>query len=112
MWIWAILPVQAWLLATIVIVFTIFSGFNDTTSNVAHFAHLGGLFFGFGFIKWREWKSGEAKRDFQKKLDPVGAGGSLDRGALRRWETIAIETLHELNREEVEALLDYVRSIE
>jgi len=32
----------------------LYSGFADSTSNVAHFAHLGGMIFGFFLIKY--WK--------------------------------------------------------
>jgi len=80
---------------------------------VAHFAHLGGLVFGFAYLKWRDFRSGAAKRTFQKKLEASpGAGqGSLDRGALRRWEQIRVEDLHELNREEVVHLLDKARTV-
>ena len=35
-------------------VISIFSGFSGTQSNVAHFAHLGGMF--FGFIVMQYWR--------------------------------------------------------
>jgi membrane associated rhomboid family serine protease len=116
-YIWAILPVEAWLLATIMVGASLYFGFSGSTSGTAHFAHLGGLVFGFVYLKAREWKLGSARRDFQRKLDkaagPSGAAPLVlpDRSALRRWETIPIEALHELNREEVLTLLEKARAV-
>jgi membrane associated rhomboid family serine protease len=61
-YIWGILPVQAWLLATILVVVSLYSGVSGSQSRTAHFAHLGGLAFGFLYLKWREWQRGAAKR--------------------------------------------------
>ncbi len=113
--IWAILPIQAWALALIMVVASLWFGLSGGGGNVAHFAHLGGLAFGYGYIKWWDWKKGAAKRDFKKKLEmPVPAGGPAmaggDTAALRRWEAIDITSLHELNREEVESLLAKART--
>lgn len=45
---WGVVPVQAWLLATIFIVVDLFGMTNDGSgSNVAHAAHLGGAAFGY-----------------------------------------------------------------
>ena len=113
--IWAILPIQAWALALIMVVASLWFGLSGGGGNVAHFAHLGGLAFGYGYIMGGEWKRGAAKRDFKKKLEmPVPAGGPAmaggDTAALRRWEAIDITSLHELNREEVESLLAKART--
>lgn len=105
-YIWGVLPVEAWLLATLLVLGSLWSGISGGRSNVAHFAHLGGLAFGFGYLKWRDWRRGAGRRDFQRKLQetPSAAGGS-ERSALKRWKDIDVATLHEINREEVEALL-------
>lgn len=108
-YLFAILPVQAWLLAVMTVVFSLWAGLSGAGGGIAHFAHLGGIVFGFAYLKWREWRAGAAKREFQRKLDPGTAGGSLDRGSLRRWEAIDVEDLHELNRDEVRALLRKAR---
>jgi membrane associated rhomboid family serine protease len=111
-YIWGILPVEAWLLAALLVGGSLWSGLSGTQSGVAHFAHLGGLAFGFGYLKLRDWRRGSAQREFQKKLNaPTGAGPSLDRGSLKRWESIDVEGLHELNREEVLVLLDKARTL-
>jgi membrane associated rhomboid family serine protease len=110
-YIWAVLPVPAWLLAAILVVMSLYSGVSGAQSRTAHFAHLGGLVFGFLYLKWREWQRGAAKREFQKKLSaplPGVEAGSGDRAAVQRWESIDIAKLHELNREEVVSLLGKV----
>ncbi|MCD4773534.1 MAG: rhomboid family intramembrane serine protease [Bacteroidales bacterium] len=47
-------PIKAKYFVIIYGAIELFSGFYDTTSNVAHFAHLGGMIFGFFLIKY--WK--------------------------------------------------------
>jgi membrane associated rhomboid family serine protease len=113
-YIWGIFPVQAWVLVIAMVGISLWSGINQGGSSTAHFAHLGGLACGFVYLKWREWHSGAAKRDFKKKLegplpgiDPSGG----DRAAIKRWESIDTSRLHELNREEVVHLLDKARIV-
>jgi membrane associated rhomboid family serine protease len=115
-YIWGILPVEAWLLAALLVGGSLWAGLSGSTSNVAHFAHLGGLAFGFTYLKVRDWRKGSARREFQKKLDQASGGGGSgplggsDRTAIKRWEAIDLEELHVLNREEVRTLLDKARS--
>lgn len=107
-YIWGVLPVQAWLLASLLVFGSLYAGFNPSgASRTAHFAHLGGLAFGFVCLKWRTWRRGSAKRSFQKQMTPrvTPAGIVGDRVALARWKGIPVDSLHELNREEVERLL-------
>ena len=107
-YIWGVLPVEAWLLATLLVFGSLSAGMNPGAgSNTAHFAHLGGLAFGFAYLKWWEWRKGVAKRAFQSKMKPDASprGGSGDRIAVARWKGISVESLHELNRGEVERLI-------
>jgi len=110
-YIWGILPVEAWLLATLLVFGSLYAGVSPTAgSRTAHFAHLGGLVFGFGFLQWWEWRKGAAKRAFQQQMrpspSPPPAGFTRERSSLARWRSITVERLHELNRGEVERLLD------
>ena len=42
---------------------------------------LGGLVFGYAYIKWWDWKKGAHKRDFQRKLEvPVKPVCPKERG--------------------------------
>jgi membrane associated rhomboid family serine protease len=107
-YIWGILPVEAWLLASLLVFGSLYAGINPSASSrTAHFAHLGGLAFAFTFLKLWEWRTGASKREFQRKLRPqaVSRGIVGDRLAVARWKGISVESLHELNREEVKRLL-------
>jgi membrane associated rhomboid family serine protease len=107
-YIWGILPVEAWLLATLLVFGSLYAGVSPGAgSRTAHFAHLGGLAFAFVFLRWWEWRKGAAKRAFQKKMMPDASprGLSGDRVALARWKGISVSSLHELNRSEVERLI-------
>ncbi len=107
-YIWGVLPVEAWLLASILVFGSLYAGINPGPgSNTAHFAHLGGLAFAFVFLKWWDWRIGAAKRAFQRQLQPDASprGYNSDRIALARWRGIRVESLHELNRGEVERLI-------
>jgi membrane associated rhomboid family serine protease len=107
-YIWGILPVEAWLLATFLVFGSLYAGVSPAAgSRTAHFAHLGGLAFAFVFLRWWEWRKGAAKRAFQKQLKPEASprGVSSDRLAIARWKGISVDSLHELNRSEVERLM-------
>lgn len=105
------IPVQAWILVSVYLLFAIYSGVTGTQAGVAHFAHLGGAGVGFGFLRWWEWRRGSAKRRFQKKMgtEKSKSGFVGDRTAVARWKGISVDSLHELNREEVQRLLEKVK---
>jgi len=108
-YIWGILPVEAWLLAALLVGGSLYSGITGSQSGTAHFAHLGGLAFGFAYLKWRERRQGAAVRTFQKAQKP-GTGGGSARVAKARWKGITVDGLHEINREEVVRLLTKVEA--
>jgi len=111
-YIWFVIPVEAWLIAVLLVAGSLWAGVNPGGSRIAHFAHLGGMVVAFVFLKWWNWRVGFAKREFQKKLRPTvaSAGVMSDRVALQRWKGISVGSLHELNRGEVERLLAKVQS--
>lgn len=107
-YIWAVLPIEAWLLAALMIAASLYSGITGSGGNTAHFAHLGGLAFGFIYLKWRDWRRGAPARSFQRRMEGASQGpsaGLSDKAQLARWQTIDVEALHELKREEVRHLL-------
>ncbi len=111
-YLWFVLPVPIWALATFAVVFSLQSGFGAVNDGVAHFAHLGGLVFGLAYLKLWQFRTGSAKREFRRKLEtPSGSSPGIlgDRAAMAKWETIEVEGLHELNRDEVQQLLDRAR---
>ena len=101
--IWGILPVEAWLLVIIMTLLSLYGGATGM-GNVAHFAHLGGYVGGYLYLKWMEVRS--PARAFKRKMQGERTGGFLtDSADLRRWRAIRREDLHELNRSEVDRLL-------
>ncbi len=103
-YIWGILPVEAWLLAALLVGGSLYAGITGSQAGTAHFAHLGGLAFGFAYLKISEWRTGSDRRAFEKAMRPQGTGGS-ERKSRARWQSISTDGLHEINREEVSRLL-------
>ncbi len=107
-YIWGVLPVEAWLLATLLVLGSLWAGINPASgSRIAHFAHLGGLAFAYAYLKARDMRLAATRRAFQRKMEPHATRGGVSgrRDALERWQRIPLQRLHELNREEVERLL-------
>ena len=107
------IPVQAWVLVSLYVAWSLYAGLSSSIGGgVAHFAHLGGAVVGIGFLWWEDRKRGAAKREFQRAMQTPSSGGGFvnDRMTMERWKGISIEALHELNREEVERLLDKAKS--
>jgi len=105
-YIWGVLPIEAWLLVVILTVMSLWAGFSGGRSNIAHFAHLGGFLGAFLYIKWMEWRS--PARQFKKKSQAHPAPVKDERGASERWQKIRTHRLHPVNKEEVDRLLDKI----
>jgi len=106
-YIWGVLPIESRVLVAILAAVALFSGFSGAQSGVAHFAHLGGFVAGYGYLRWR-------KNRYMKQWSPIptpkaelakAARRADDREAVKRWKSIRLDELHELNRDEVERLL-------
>ena len=110
LYIYGIFPIEAWLAIVLLVGWSLWSGVTGSSSGVADFAHLGGIGSGFAFMKWREWRRGAPKRDFQRKLSVTPSVALSDNAAIQRWAAIDTSLLHELNRQEVEHLLRRVRA--
>ena len=99
--IWGIVPVPARILVVVTALISLWSGFGGRGGNVAHFAHLGGYLGAFLYLKWTE--RGRARFRTQattapkEAVRPVADYRRIDRGSL-----------HELNREEVDRILDKI----
>lgn len=109
-YIWGILPIEArWL----VIIMTALSLFGARTGGdgIAHFAHLGGFLGGYLYLRWSELRS--PGRDFRQRTTapPVKrASGSNHVADLQRWSRIQRDTMHEVNRAEIDRILDKINS--
>src|SRR5690606_37738354 len=68
---------------------------------IAHFAHLGGIVGGWIFLRTMEARSRAAR--FRKQAAP--AAKRVTEAELERWRRIPRESLHPVNREELERIL-------
>ncbi|HKJ93510.1 MAG TPA: rhomboid family intramembrane serine protease [Longimicrobiales bacterium] len=104
-YIWGVLPVPAAAMVVGLVVISLYLGIRGG-GTVAHFAHLGGFGAGWLYLKWLESRRGH----FKRKATPR-APSTLDRvsGKARReeasWRAIDLDSLHEVNREEVDRIL-------
>ena len=101
-YIWGVLPIPARWLVIIMTAMSLYSGLGGGQSGIAHFAHLGGFAGGWLFLKWRERRKGQ----WQRQTRPARPVISTASQTLRRWEGIDRERLHEINRSEVERILE------
>ena len=104
-YIYGVVPVQARWLAAFVVVISLYSGISGSDGGTAHFAHLGGLAVGAGYLRWRDWRTGKGRRDFQRKVHHTPSMEGSERDARRRWGSIDLASIHDLNRNEIEELL-------
>ncbi len=105
-YIWGILPVSAWMMVVGLALYSIWSGFSGSRSGVADWAHLGGLAAGYLYAMAYD-------RHRRRAWPPAQKAARVTRGDARasaeRWARIRTEQLHEVNRPEVERLLQKAR---
>ena len=104
--IWGIVPVEARFLVLAMTALSLFGGFSPSSGGIAHFAHLGGFLGGYLFIKLMRQGSGAAK--FRKQAVPLARKIESASGALDRWRRIKRDGLHEVNRDELDRILDKI----
>jgi membrane associated rhomboid family serine protease len=104
--IWGVLPVPARMMVIGLAALSIYSGVTGSGSGIAHFAHLGGFAGGWAYLKIRARRS----KAFRRKATPGAEVSPIDRLSGRaardekRWDRIEMESLHEINRQEVERI--------
>ena len=99
--IWGIIPVPARILVIITTVLAIWSGFGGARGNIAHFAHLGGYAGAFLYLKWLDRKRGQFRK--QVMAAPPAATEKVV-----KWQSIDRAKVHEVNRDEVNRILDKI----
>ncbi|OGU32565.1 MAG: hypothetical protein A3K13_00170 [Gemmatimonadetes bacterium RIFCSPLOWO2_12_FULL_68_9] len=99
--IWGILPVQARWLVVITTVLALWSGFSGSRGGVADFAHLGG--YAGAFLYLRAIDPERRRKRFRQR----SIGGTGDR-VLTNWKRVDMQKVHELNRDEVNRILDKI----
>jgi len=76
---------------------------------IAHHAHLGGFLGAWLFLKWRDRNSPAAR--FRQKAEGGQRRGWLqDRDAAQRWAAIDRESLHPVNREAYDEVMEKLRT--
>lgn len=103
-YIWGVVPVEAWLLVAINTGVSIFSGFGGTGSGVAHFAHLGGYVGAWVYLTLRTRYS--AANRFQRQSRGVPA--AADRAVRQSYDRLRLDGVHALTRDEVNRILDKI----
>ena len=104
-----IIPIPAGILVGGMAMLALFGGFGRAQDGIAHFAHLGGFvgaWFYMSLVK-RSSPTAVAERQQQREMREVVKNAEDD---IARWKAIAVEGLHEVNREEVERLLQKISS--
>jgi len=96
-----IIPVQARIAVILMVVMALWSGIGGSRSGVADFAHLGGFLGGWLYLQWITRGTG-SKRFRSKTVAPVG------RDTLSNWKGVDVGRIHEVNRDEVNRILDKI----
>ncbi len=98
-YIWGVLPLEArWLVLILTGIELV--GSRVGGDSIAHFAHLGGFAGGLLYLLWLDHRRPAGK--FQRAARAAAPGP--DRDALARWGAIRAESLHEVNRSELERI--------
>jgi membrane associated rhomboid family serine protease len=99
-YIWGVLPVEVrWL----VVGYTLYSifGVSSGGGGIAHFAHLGGMLGAFVFMQLAGYNA--AGRKWKKEVTAAPAPT-----AMGDWSRVDRSTIHEVNRDEVNRILDKI----
>lgn len=99
-YIWGILPIEAWLLVLLTTGLALWGGFTGG-SGVAHFAHLGGYLGAWLYLAWMDRRA--PKRQWKAKLEMPAK-----KVAIGNWRDINTSSIHEVNRAEVDRILDKI----
>jgi len=106
MLIWGIIPIEARYMVLLLTAASLFFGFGGMGGNVAHFAHLGGFLGGFLYLKVLQRNAGNVR--FRRQMQPLAPKLETTAGALDRWRRIKRDGLHEVNRDELDRILDKI----
>ena len=99
--IWGIIPVPARILVIITTIMSLYFGVTGAQSGVAHFAHLGGYAGAYLYLRRFERVRLAFKR--RAKTAPVEATKKLE-----AWKSIDVAKIHEVNRDQVNRILDKI----
>ena len=104
-YIWGILPVEARVFVIGLALLSLWLGYRGG-SGIANFCHLGGFAGGFLYLKARErWSAGAR---FRARAQPTARKTSPKVSDLTRWRAIRTDTMHPVNRDELNRILDKI----
>ncbi len=106
--IWGVLPIEARWLVVLMTAISVLGGFGAVEPGIAHYAHLGGFVGGYLSLRFIERRS--TARRWQQVATPMVRRVAADAGAVERWARIPRESLHEVNRDELDRILDKLRA--
>ena len=95
-----VIPIEIWLAVIIFAALDLFGGFTGG-GTTAHFAHLGGLAGGFIYLRWIAVTTG-VKRFRSRAVEKV------PEKALLNWKRVDPQKVHEVNRDELNRILDKI----
>lgn len=99
--IWGIIPIEARWLVVLTTALALWSGLQGSQGGVADFAHLGGYAGAWVFLKLIDPSRVAAR--FRARTVP-----RTDTGRLSRWKQVDLSRVHEVNRDELNRILDKI----
>ncbi len=109
-YIWGVIPIPAGVLVGIMTIMNLLPALTAIRSRdgIAHFAHLGGFLGGLLYLRWLELRS--PSRDFQTRARTPGRRSQIPSASadMQRWSRIPRDQMHEVNRAEVDRILDKI----
>lgn len=99
--IWGIIPMEVRWLVILTTGFAIWSGLNGSQSGVADFAHLGGYLGAWVFLRFID----PAKRVARFKASTIAVAPG---DKLSNWKRVNVASVHEVNRDELNRILDKI----
>jgi len=99
--IWGVIPVPARMLVILTTLLAFWSGFGGVGDGTAHFAHLGGYAGAYLYLRWLD----RARTAFKRVATaaPIAASKKVE-----GWKAIDLSKVHEVNREQVNRILDKI----
>ena len=104
--IWGVFPIEARYLIVLTTALALWGGFSGASGGIAHFAHLGGFVGGYLFLRLMATRSGAER--FRRASRPSTPRLETSSGTVERWRKIRRDQLHEVNRDELDRILDKI----
>lgn len=100
--IWFVIPVPARILVILTTVLALLGGFSGASGGIAHFAHLGGYLGAWIYLRYLQ----RGRETFRKRAQGAPKPREIKFTAAK--PTVDIEKVHEVNRAEVNRILDKI----